>query len=75
MTRTLHACEHPQCFRQIEGRLFGCRPHWYALPTDLRSEVWRTWKARLRAPGDPTAVAAHEAAKAQAVRFWSEDLR
>lgn len=45
----LHKCFHPACDKQIDADLFGCRAHWYALPPDMRSRIWKTfreWKAK-----------------------------
>lgn len=40
----LHTCHWPGCNRQVPPALWGCRPHWYALPADLRARIWRTYR-------------------------------
>jgi hypothetical protein len=24
--------------------MWGCRPHWYTLPAELRARIWRTYR-------------------------------
>jgi CDP-diacylglycerol pyrophosphatase len=39
-----HSCHWPGCTRQVAPALWGCRPHWYALPAELRAAIWRTYR-------------------------------
>ena len=44
-----HKCFHPACDKMVATDLFGCREHWYALPPDMRSEIYRVyreWKSK-----------------------------
>jgi hypothetical protein len=44
-----HKCFHPACDKMVATDLFGCREHWYALPPNMRNEIWRVyreWKAK-----------------------------
>lgn len=40
----LHTCHWPGCTKQVPPALWGCRPHWYALPKELRAKIWRTYR-------------------------------
>lgn len=39
-----HHCHWPGCVRQVPPAMWGCRPHWYALPTTLRNKVWAAYR-------------------------------
>jgi hypothetical protein len=39
-----HGCHWPGCGRQVPPAMWGCRPHWYALPAELRARIWRTYR-------------------------------
>lgn len=39
-----HHCHWPGCDRQVKPSVWGCRPHWYALPQGLRNKIWATFK-------------------------------
>lgn len=39
-----HECHWPGCGRQVEPARWGCRPHWYALPNQLRHAIWQTYR-------------------------------
>lgn len=39
-----HECHWPGCTRNVPPAMWGCREHWYALPADLRSRVWATYR-------------------------------
>lgn len=39
-----HHCHWPGCDRQVPHAMWGCKAHWYALPTDLRAKIWRTFR-------------------------------
>lgn len=36
-------CLWPGCERPVSGNtaFFGCKPHWWALPVEIRTEIWR----------------------------------
>jgi hypothetical protein len=42
-TQTVHPCSWPGCEIEVPTSRWGCTPHWYALPKDIRSEIWRTY--------------------------------
>ena len=39
-----HACHWPGCTVQVAPALWGCRPHWYALPQALRNRIWAAYR-------------------------------
>lgn len=47
----------------------ACRPHWYALPPELRQRINRAWRAITR--GEFEAIEDHRAAVAEAQAAWA----
>jgi hypothetical protein len=39
-----HECHWPGCPKQVPPALWGCPPHWYALPRSLRDRIWRAYE-------------------------------
>jgi len=39
-----HTCHWPGCTMQVPPAMWGCRPHWYALPIGLRRAIWRAYR-------------------------------
>lgn len=39
-----HGCHWPGCTRQVPSAMWGCKPHWFALPKHLRDAIWRTYR-------------------------------
>jgi hypothetical protein len=39
-----HHCHWPGCGRDVPPAKWGCTKHWYALPIELRRQVWRTFE-------------------------------
>lgn len=39
-----HACHWPGCDRIVPPAVWGCKPHWYRLPADLRRRIWRAFQ-------------------------------
>jgi hypothetical protein len=42
--RNFHACPWPDCGRTVPNELWGCRPHWYALPKPIRQRIWSSYR-------------------------------
>jgi len=38
-----HGCHWPGCTRQVPPAKWGCTPHWFALPKDLRDRIWKAY--------------------------------
>lgn len=49
-----HHCHWPGCTRQVPPAVWGCKPHWYALPRELRDWIWRTYKPGQEVRGTPS---------------------
>jgi hypothetical protein len=62
-----HHCHWPGCERQVPPAVWGCRPHWYALPEDLRNAIWRAYAPGQEVKGTPSA---DYIAAARAVQEW-----
>jgi hypothetical protein len=56
------------CGRPRPIDMVMCRACWAKVPASLQRAVYRAWDARLKHPGDRAKVAAHEAAKAAAIK-------
>lgn len=39
-----HTCHWPGCKREVPPKMWGCRPHWFKLPKDLRDLIWATYR-------------------------------
>ena len=62
-----HTCHWPGCLRQVPPAMWGCKPHWFALPKPLRHAIWRTYQ-----PGQETTLTPSSAYldAADAVQQW-----
>lgn len=38
-----HTCHWPGCNSQVPPAMWGCRPHWFALPSAIRRAVWSAY--------------------------------
>lgn len=61
-----HHCHWPGCARQVPPAMWGCRAHWYALPLNLRTAIWRSFEPGQERAGTPSReyLAAARAAQA-----------
>lgn len=41
-----HECPYPLCTLRVPRAMLACRPHWFALPAELRSAIWAAHKAK-----------------------------
>lgn len=39
-----HECPAPGCTERVPSRMYACRRHWYSIPPELRSRLWRAVK-------------------------------
>lgn len=39
----MHTCHYPGCTQEVPPSMWGCRPHWFSLPADLRKAVWKAY--------------------------------
>lgn len=65
-----HHCHWPGCDKQVPPAVWGCKPHWYALPKELRDRIWRAFR-----PGqEKTMTPSREyVLAARAVQEWIEN--
>lgn len=59
-----HRCRWPRCTAMVGDDLWGCKAHWRALPSDVRSWIGRAYRAGMDSDAHPTAgyLRAHRAA-------------
>lgn len=38
-----HMCHWPGCPTPVPPAMWGCKPHWFALPKKLRDLIWLTY--------------------------------
>lgn len=62
-----HTCHWPGCTKQVPPAMWGCKPHWFRLPVDLRGRIWRAYR-----PGQERDLrpSADYIAAARAVQDW-----
>lgn len=62
-----HTCHWPGCNRQVPPAMWGCKPHWFALPKSLRDRIWTTYK-----PGQEVSMSPSDSymEAARAVQQW-----
>ena len=46
--RSFKTCDAPGCAEKIRRGMLLCRPHWFALPRELRQAISATWAARAK---------------------------
>lgn len=49
-----HACHWPGCTRQVPPALWGCRQHWFTLPTYIRDRIWKAYRPGQEIDGAPS---------------------
>lgn len=50
-----HTCHWPGCTKQVPPAMWGCKQHWFTLPTPLRAAIWRTYRPGQEKTMDPSA--------------------
>lgn len=50
-----HTCHWPGCEKQVPPAMWGCKPHWFALPKWLRNRVWEAYVPGQERRMDPSA--------------------
>lgn len=62
-----HTCHWPGCTRQVKPALWGCLPHWRALPAALRAKIWAAYRPGQEEDLRPSRI---YVAVAREVREW-----
>lgn len=52
----IHTCHWPDCGKPVPPAMWGCKPHWFALPQRLRNRVWATYKPGQEITKTPSAA-------------------
>lgn len=50
-----HHCHWPGCKKQVPPAVWGCKPHWFALPKAIRDRIWATYRKGQEIDGRPSA--------------------
>lgn len=65
-----HHCHWPGCEKSVPPAMWGCKPHWVALPTELRNMIWDAYVPGQEISKTPSP---EYILVAQAVQEWIED--
>lgn len=41
-----HTCPAPGCTVQVPQSQLACRPHWYSIPSEIRSRLWAGYRSK-----------------------------
>lgn len=63
-----HRCHKRTCDRFVPASMLACKPHWYELPQELRTEIWRTYRKGQEVDKRPSAEYLEAARRCQ--EFW-----
>ena len=66
-----HQCHWPGCEKQVPPAMWGCGPHWFKLPANLRSAIWASYRPGQEITMTPSPTYLEAAKKVQA---WIEEL-
>lgn len=50
-----HECHWPGCTVQVPPAMWGCKPHWFKLPYNIRQQIWMTYRPGQEIAMDPSA--------------------
>jgi hypothetical protein len=49
-----HTCHWPGCEIAVPPAMWGCRMHWFSLPTILRNQIWAAYRPGQEITGKPS---------------------
>jgi hypothetical protein len=61
-----HTCHWPGCSNIVSPAMWGCRKHWFKLPLELRTQIWRAYQPGQEISKRPSAEYIEAARKVQA---------
>lgn len=67
-----HNCHWPGCTTQVPPAMWGCKPHWFKLPTRLRNRIWTTFQPGQEIEGTPSEEYVRAA---QEVQQWIQEAQ
>lgn len=62
-----HTCHWPGCPKEVPPKMWGCKDHWFRLPTRLRAWIWQTYVPGQEVTKTPSVEYLHAA---NAVQAW-----
>ncbi len=70
-----HLCHWPGCTVAVPPQMWGCRKHWFKLPTWIRRRIWLAYRPGQEKDKRPSAeyLDAARAAQDWAARWERED--
>jgi hypothetical protein len=68
-----HECHWPGCKVLVPPAMWGCKPHWFALPKRLRDRIWATYRRGQEVTKTPSAAYIEVANEVQA--WIAEQIR
>jgi hypothetical protein len=45
MPERTHKCPAPGCTADVPRSQLACRPHWYSIPSEIRSRLWSGYRS------------------------------
>jgi hypothetical protein len=39
-----HTCHWPGCGKPVKPAMWGCKPHWFMLPANIRLAIWKAYE-------------------------------
>lgn len=39
-----HSCHATGCKAHVPPQMWGCKKHWFMVPTEIRDRIWRTYR-------------------------------
>jgi hypothetical protein len=70
--RLVHVCHWPDCDKEVPPAMWGCKPHWFALPKRLRDRIWATYRRGQEITKTPSAAYMDAAGE---VQEWIRNYR
>lgn len=67
-----HHCHWPGCTIGVPPAMWGCKPHWFALPKHLRDRIWATYRRGQEVSKHPSREYLDAA---DAVQHWIREYR
>lgn len=49
-----HHCHWPDCEESVPPGMWGCKKHWFKLPSSLRAKIWATYEPGQEVSKDPS---------------------
>jgi hypothetical protein len=49
-----HTCHWPGCTVEVPPAMWGCKNHWFALPQELRTRIWHSYRPGQEITKDPS---------------------